>query len=201
MSNRKCAIWARVSTEEQHADNQLPVLRAWAASCGFEVAAEFITEDSAWTATAGNGKGKAFDKARSAMLAGVRAGTYDVVLCWDIDRLSRRGSEDMQRYLRLLAEAGADVRSHEQAWLNTADPFAREMLVGIFATLARYQSQHRSEQIKAGLARRRAEGKPVGGRQKGAKDRKPREREGYMARQARERAEREQDRTEAGERP
>jgi DNA invertase Pin-like site-specific DNA recombinase len=125
------------------------------------------------------------------MLAGVRAGTYDVVLCWAIDRLSRRGSEDMQRYLRLLAEAGADVRSHEETWLNTADPFAREMLVGIFATLARYQSQHRSEQIKLGLARRRAEGKPVGGRKLGSKDRKPREREGYVARQARERAERE----------
>ena len=191
MSDRKCAIWARVSTEEQHAENQLPVLRGWAASLGFEVTAEFITEDSAWTASGGNGKGKAFDKARSAMLAGVPA-RYDVVLCWDIDRLSRRGSEDMQRYLRRLAERGADVRSQQQPWLNTVDPMAREMLVGLFATLAKYQSQHRSEQIKLGLARRRAQGLPVGGRQKGAKDKHPRERDGYVARQARERAEREQ---------
>ena len=40
-------------------------------------------------------------------LSGVRQGKHPVVLVWAIDRLSRRGSEDMQRYLRTLAEAGA----------------------------------------------------------------------------------------------
>lgn len=44
-------------------------------------------------------------------LSGVRQGKHPVVLVWAIDRLSRRGSEDMQRYLRMLAEAGADVRA------------------------------------------------------------------------------------------
>ena len=113
-------------------------------------------------------------------LSGVRQGKHPVVLVWAIDRLSRRGSKDMQRYLRMLAEAGADARSREEPWLNTADPFARELLVGIMATLARYQSEHRSEQIKAGLARRKAEGKPVGGKP-GRKDKKPRKRSGYVA--------------------
>ena len=72
------------------------------------------------------------------------------------------------------------MRSREEPWLNTADPFARELLVGIIATLARYQSEHRSEQIKAGLARRKAEGKPVGGKP-GRNDKKPRKRSGYVA--------------------
>lgn len=74
------------------------------------------------------------------------------------------------RYLRLLAENGADVWSNQESWLNTADPFAREILIGVFATLAKYESQHRSERIKAGLARRKAEGKPVGGRKPGQRD-------------------------------
>lgn len=175
-----CAVWARVSSAEQKTANQLPVLRAWAAQLGLTVRAEYVTEDSAWAGGQGNGKGAEFDRARSAMLAGVRDGEHPVVLCWAIDRLSRLGSEDMLRYLRLLAEAGADVRSHEESWLNTADPFAREILIGVFATLAKYESQRRSERVKLGLARRKAEGLPVG-RQPGVKDKKPRKRSGYVA--------------------
>lgn len=174
----KCAIWSRVSTADQHAANQLAILRQWAADCGLEVAAEWVTEDSAYAN--GNGKGAAFDAARTGLLAGVRHGEYKVVLIWAIDRLSRKGSEDVQRYLRMLAEAGADVRSKQDPWLNTADPFAREILLGVFGALAKFESQRRSERIRAGLARRKAEGKPVG-RQPGGTDRKPRKRSGYVA--------------------
>jgi len=60
------------------------------------------------------------------------------------------------------------------------DPFAREILVGLMGTLARYESQRRSERIKAGLERRRTEGKPVG-RQAGARDKGTRRRSGYVA--------------------
>jgi DNA invertase Pin-like site-specific DNA recombinase len=175
------AIWARVSTAGQHTANQLTELRAWAEQLGGEVVAEYVTEDSAWyQGNGGSAKGKEFEAKRAAMLAGVRGGQHPVVLVWAIDRLSRRGSEDMQRYLRLLAEAGADVRSKHDPWLNTADPFAREILIGVFATLAKYESQRRSERIRAGLARRRAEGKPVG-RKAGAKDKTKRRRSGYVA--------------------
>jgi DNA invertase Pin-like site-specific DNA recombinase len=172
------ALWARVSTSDQHTENQLAELRAWAEALDLRVTAEYVTEDSAWSQSA-NGKGRDFEAKRQAMLAGVRQGKHPVVLCWAIDRLSRKGSEDMQRYLRLLAEAGADVRSRHDPWLNTVDPMARELLVGVFATLARYESQRRSERIKAGLARRKAEGKPVG-RQPGATDKRRRRRSGYV---------------------
>lgn len=47
----------------------------------------------------------------------------------------------------------------------------------------------RSERVKAGLARRKAEGKPVG-RQPGTLDKRPRRRSGYVARWERERDER-----------
>ena len=103
------------------------------------------------------------------------------MLIWAIDRLSRKGTEDMIRYLRLLAENGADVRSDQESWLNTSDPMTRELMVGIFATLAKYESQRRSERIKAGLAAKKARGEKVGGRVKGAKGRKPRRRRGSPA--------------------
>jgi putative DNA-invertase from lambdoid prophage Rac len=179
--SKRAAIWARVSTDDQHTENQLEVLRQWAADCEFDVVTEFVTEDSAWSGAKGNGKGHEFEQQRNAMLTGVRTGRYSVVLVWAIDRLSRKGSEDMQRYLRLLAEAGADVRSYQEAWLHTADPLTRELLVGLFATLARHDSERRSERIKAGLARRKAEGKQVGGRKPGAQDKRRRSADGYKA--------------------
>ena len=188
MSNQpvRCAIWARVSTDDQHTENQLTMLRAWASTLGMEIAAEYVTEDSAWADRSnGNGtKGAEFEAQRSAMLAGVRRGTFTVVLVRAIDRLSRRGSEDMMRYLRLLADNGADVRSDQESWLNTADPFAREILIGVFATLAKYQSEQRSRNISAGLARKKAAGEKVGGRAPGAKDRRPRKRRGSPEKQA-----------------
>ncbi len=174
----KAAIWARVSTRDQHTENQLTELRTWAAELGLDVVAELVTEDSGWAT--GNANGKEFEAKRTELLQGVRQGKYAVVLLWAIDRLSRRGTEDMMRYLRLLAEAGADVRSLKDPWLHTSDPLARELLVGVFSTLARYESQRRSDRIRAGLARRKAEGLPVG-RQPGAADKGQRRRSGYVA--------------------
>jgi DNA invertase Pin-like site-specific DNA recombinase len=176
----KAAIWARVSTTDQHAENQLEVLRTWAASRGLEVAAEFATEDSAWQgAKPGNGKGAEFDRQRKELINGARLGRYDVVLLWAIDRLSRKGIEDTLATMRQLYGHGADLWSHQEGWLQTSEPHMRELLVSFMAWMAQQESQRRSERIKAGLARRKAEGKQVGGRKPGSKDRKPRTTDGY----------------------
>ena len=180
VSGRKCAIWARVSTEDQHNQNQLDVLRAWATSRGLEVAAEFVTEDSAW-AQPGNGrKGREFDQARRELIEGAHLGRYSLVLVWAIDRLSRKGVEDTLATMRQVYEADADIWSRQEPWLRTSDPHMRDLLVSIFAWQAQQESARRSERIKIGLARRKAEGKPVGGRKPGSRDRKPRAREGYV---------------------
>jgi hypothetical protein len=45
----RCAIWARVSTDEQESSNQLSELRQWAARRGLEIAAEYVVDGaSAW---------------------------------------------------------------------------------------------------------------------------------------------------------
>ena len=69
-----CAVWARVSTTEQRTQNQLTELRAWAEQMGLEVVAEYVTEDSAWAASNGNGKGAEFEAKRQQVLQGVRHG-------------------------------------------------------------------------------------------------------------------------------
>jgi DNA invertase Pin-like site-specific DNA recombinase len=186
----RAAIWARVSTADQHTANQLDQLRAWAKRRGLRVAAEFITEDSAWvTATTRNGKGAEFDKARADLVNGARLGHYQVILIWAIDRLSRKGIEDTLAVMRQLYEHGCDIWSHEEPWLVTSELHMRELLVSFMAWVAEQESRRRSERIKAGLARRKAEGKPIGGAvSKRGADRKPRRTEGYRQAWARRKA-------------
>lgn len=177
---QKCAIWARVSTNEQFTANQLTELRAWAEARGLAVAAEYVIEDSAWAA-GDVGKGRAFDTARAALLAGARAGQYRVVLTWAIDRLSRKGIEDTLATMRRLSESGCTVWSRQESWTeDLKNPHMRELFLAIAAWMAKMESDRRSERIKAGLARRKAEGKPVG-RQAGALDKGQRRRAGYVA--------------------
>jgi DNA invertase Pin-like site-specific DNA recombinase len=181
MPAQRAAIWARVSTSDQHAVNQLDQLREWAARRGLDVAegAEFVTEDSAWAN--GNGKGAEFDKARADLINGARLGHYSVILIWAIDRLSRKGIEDTLATMRQLCEHGCDIWSHQEPWLVTSEPRMRELLVSFMAWMAEQESARRSERIKAGLARRRREGLPVGGRKAGAKDKGRRATDGYRA--------------------
>jgi DNA invertase Pin-like site-specific DNA recombinase len=77
--------------------------------------------------------------------------------------------------------------SLKEPWTETADPGLAELLGAIYAWMAAEESRRRSERVKAGLARRKAEGKPIG-RRAGSQDRRPRRRSGYVARWERERA-------------
>jgi hypothetical protein len=58
----------------------------------------------------------------------------------------------------------AALSSEQEPWLNTADPFAREILIGVMSVLAKYQSDQRSKNTKAGIERARAAGVKIGGR-------------------------------------
>jgi DNA invertase Pin-like site-specific DNA recombinase len=78
------------------------------------------------------------------------------------------------------------VWSLKEPWTETADPRLAELLSALYAWMAAEEPRRRSERVKTGLARRKAEGKPIG-RRAGSPDRKPRRRSGYYARWERER--------------
>ncbi len=176
----RCAIWARVSTDEQDSGNQLAELRQWAARRGFEITAEYVADG----ASAYRGEHRA---QLASALSDARLGRYDVLLVWALDRLSREGVEATLGLLRRFREHGAAVWSLREPWTETSDPRLAELLSSLFAWLAAEESRRRSERTRAGLDRRRRAGLPVG-RQPGATDRKPRKRSGYVARWERERA-------------
>ena len=175
----RCALWARVSTDEQESGNQLAVLRAEAARRGLDVAAVYVLDGlSAWTGAHREQLRQALDDAR--------AGRFEVLLVWALDRLERGGIEPTLRVMRQLRERGVQVVSVQEPWTDASGEMG-ELLTAVMAWVARMESQRRSERVRAGLARRRAQGLPVG-RQPGAKDTRPRKRSGYVARWERDRA-------------
>ncbi len=73
----------RVSSGEQHTENQRPDLEALAQRRGWEITAVYEFEASAW-------KG-AHQKVLSQIYQDARLGKFDLVLVWALDRLSRGG--------------------------------------------------------------------------------------------------------------
>jgi putative DNA-invertase from lambdoid prophage Rac len=171
--SERAALWCRVSTSEQTPANQLGPLRAEAERRGLEVVREFELQESAF-----NGKHR-----RELGRLVADASAYDVVIVWALDRLSREGIEATFAALRRLRERGVRVISLQEPWAESTGD-AGELLMAVAAWVARMESQRRSERTKAGLARRKAAGLPVG-RQPGAKDRRPRKVSGYFERYGR----------------
>ena len=92
---------------------------------------------------------------------------------------NREGAEGPLRLIRQFKHRGCILVSVKESWLNAA-PEVQDVLVAFAGWMAQQESRRRSERVKAGLDRRRAQGKPVG-RQPGAADKKPRKRSGYVA--------------------
>ena len=120
----RCAIWARVSTNEQETGNQLAELRQWAARRSLKVAAEYVIDGaSVW-------KGEHREQLAAA-LADARLGRFDVLLVWALDRLDREGVESTLGVLRRFHEAGAPVWSLREPWTETADAHTAKLLSGV----------------------------------------------------------------------
>ena len=170
---RDGCIWARVSSADgsQHPENYLPELRRWAADRGVNVKRVLVVEDSASNEGLAAGKGADFDAARAELAEGARLGHWNVVLLWSLDRPGRRGYKDLSAVLDKLRGYDCEVWSHQEEWLSTIGPFG-EIVVHMLAWMAEQQMKEHSAKVKLGMQRARAEGKAIGGRKDGAKDKR-----------------------------
>jgi DNA invertase Pin-like site-specific DNA recombinase len=151
----RAAIYSRVSTVDRGQDpvNQINALRDLAARNGMTVVAEFTDRET------GTGRRRRSEFER--MLLDAEARTFDVLLIWAIDRLSREGTLKTLLLLDRLAKAGVKVRSLSEPWLDPASP-TYELLLPIFAWIARQESLRISERVRAGLATAVAKGRKLG---------------------------------------
>src|SRR5215470_3621042 len=93
----RVAIYTRVSTDKQDAENQLSQLRAFAASMSWSIVSEFTD-----TITGGTSDRPGFD----AMFAAAEGKQFEMLLFWSLDRLSREGTLTTLQHLSRLEQAG-----------------------------------------------------------------------------------------------
>jgi DNA invertase Pin-like site-specific DNA recombinase len=91
----RVALYARVSTTDQHVENQLAELRRYVEARGWAVFREYVDE--------GVSGSKDRRPALDELLAAAKRGKFDVVACWRLDRLGR----NLRHLVTLLEELQA----------------------------------------------------------------------------------------------
>jgi DNA invertase Pin-like site-specific DNA recombinase len=144
------AICARVSTLDQHIENQLLELRRYAEARGW-TATEFVDQ--------GVSGAKDRRPALDEMLKAARRRKFDVLVCWRLDRLGR----NLRHLILLLDELqslGIDFVTLGEG-LDTSTPAGRLQL-HILSTIAEFERSRLQERVLAGLARAKAQGQKLG---------------------------------------
>jgi len=147
---RRVAIYARVSTTDQTAQNQLLALRDFAQARGWTVT-EFVDH--------GQSGVKVKRPALDTMLAAVRARKVDLVSCVKLDRLAR-SVHHLVGMVREFEALGVDLVVLDQA-IDTTTPSGR-LLFHVLASVAEFERDLIRDRVQAGLRRARAQGKRLG---------------------------------------
>ena len=160
-------MWLRGSKSDQHLANQELQLCEWATRRELTIVRTFRLKGvSAF-------KGEHRSMLDEAVAAAQRC-EFQVLLVWALDRLDRGSPTGPFEIMQRFKAAGCDVLNLTEPWAAMDGPFA-DLMTLIVGWFANFESQRRSERIKAGLERREVQGLPIG-RQPGAKDLKKRKR-------------------------
>ena len=150
---KRAVLYLRVSKQEQTIENQRIELERVAKAKGWKVIATF--KDEGVSGAFGREVRAQYDLM---LKQGVQA-KFDVVLAWDVSRLSR-SLVDLVTTLDELHACGIDLYLHQQA-IDTTTPAGKAMfqMCGVFAE---FERGILSERVKSGLNRAREEGKSLG---------------------------------------
>src|SRR5580698_8751793 len=148
---KKAAIYARVSTPDQHVETQLYDLRKLAAQRGFEITREYCDR--------GVSGSKARRPALDAMMNDGRRGEFSVVLVAAFDRIAR-STRNFLEIVDELSSANIEFISAREA-IDTSGPMGR-MFLTILGSIAELERSLIVERIKAGMRRAKLEGHKLG---------------------------------------
>jgi DNA invertase Pin-like site-specific DNA recombinase len=150
----KAAIYARISTSDgrQDADNQVRELRQFAGAQQWEIVGEYIDHESG---------GKADRAEFRRMFADAAQRTFDVIVFWALDRLTREGALKTLQYLNQLSGYGIAYRSFREPYLDSCGAFS-DTVIAILGAMAKQERARISERVRAGLNRVRLHGSRSG---------------------------------------
>lgn len=146
----RAALYLRVSTEKQETENQRPDLEQLARVRGWTVVEVYEEKESAAK--------KRPEFAR--MMLDARAGRFEVVAVWALDRFGRSMVGNITD-VRDLAHVGVSLVSVKETWLDTSGP-VRDLLLAIFSWVAEQERRRLIERTKAGMERARRDGAAIG---------------------------------------
>lgn len=142
-TSENAGIWVRVSSGGQDEANQLPDIERHCSAKGYDVKRRYVLHDRSAS------KGEQ-DKHLAAMLADMRDGVIEVLVCWHDDRLERRGGMDLLKLLIDVKDAGGRIESTQQGRLGL-DTLGDRLQNFVSGEIAHQKSVHLAEQVKIGL--------------------------------------------------
>jgi DNA invertase Pin-like site-specific DNA recombinase len=150
---RRVALYCRVSTGGQSTDMQADELRRMAEARGWQVAT--LVEEKI--------SGRKLRPARQRLITEAKAGAYDAVMVWKLDRWGR-STADLVSSIRDLDESGVTFVSLKDGIdLSTS---AGRLVANVLASIAEFEADGIRERVTAGLrhAQRHGtrSGKPIG---------------------------------------
>ena len=170
MVSTKCAIYCRVSTDEQNPKHQEKALREYAKMRDFKIHKVYTDIISG---------SKSSRPALNDLMFAARENKFRVVLVWKLDRLGR----SLQHLLNIVDEWKKlninFICTTQQFDTTTA---SGELIFNLLGAVAQFERTLISERTKQGMKKALKEGRV--GRPKGKKDSQPRKKGGYYLRYA-----------------
>jgi len=148
---KRAAIYTRVSTFDQTAQNQIYDLRALAQQRGLEIVKEF--------SDIGISGARARRPGLDQMMADARRGRFDVLMVWSCDRLAR-STKHFLEVLDELSRIQIEFLSFRES-IDTGGALGRAIVV-IVSAIAELERSLIIERVKAGLRRAKLEGRHIG---------------------------------------
>jgi DNA invertase Pin-like site-specific DNA recombinase len=157
---RRAALYLRVSTDGQTADNQRLALEAVCEQRGWQVVQ--VYSDNGVSGAKGRNQRPGLDT----LLKDASRGRFDMVMTWALDRLGR-SLLDLLDTLGELEAAGVALILHQQA-IDTTTPAGR-MFFQVTGAFAEFERAMIRSRVRAGLERAKARGVRLGRPMTGAK--------------------------------
>jgi site-specific DNA recombinase len=156
---RRAAIYTRISQDREGAglgvERQEADCRALAERLGWTIVAVHADNDL----SAYSGKPR---PGYLALLADLRAGAVDAVICWHTDRLHRSPSE-LEDYITVCERGGVPTQTVKAGPLDLATPSGR-MVARQLGAVARYEVEHQIERQQRARLQAATAGRWSGGR-------------------------------------
>jgi putative DNA-invertase from lambdoid prophage Rac len=150
MKSRRCAIYARVSTDEQDESMQLTALQEFVSQRGWELKTTYVDHGVS---------SRSVRPELEKMMRDAHKHRFDVIAVWKFDRFAR-STRELVFALEQFQSLGIDFVSVTQA-IDTSGPMGK-LVFSVLAAIAEFERELIRERVMAGMKEAQRQGKHCG---------------------------------------